>query len=464
MELPGCEQRDQQHSVDRMSQSPVSQHTTPASSTWSTCDLSQHLALSFLAPRLTLTLAPPLPQLALMSPSPLLRLALVCLAVGLLCPRVDGQLNFSLTLVDGQTTPFTVSLTSPPLVANLTAVNGPAASFVAQDSFFSFPGVVLVNSYAAATLSIAFRPALFNLSFLFASFLPGNVTVQLSRMGLSVANLTFSPALVQSTQTYEGSATISAGPLSSFDLVLISDAQAVNFAAGTISGVEAPAASAVGDPLFTGLRGQSFQVHGIDGGVYALISDFSLHLNARFAFLDGPRRCPTMPSTGHPSTACWTHPGSYLSHIALATIGGSRLLIVAGDATSGFASVSLDGQSVIASVAPATLNFTGSQDLIGSFVIDSTHELSITAGYWRVVVENVDGFVNLRHVSVAPAAWSKLSAHGLLGQTWQSGSYTSRLKVIEGDVDDYIIQDNELFSSSFLYTRFVVHHAGYCGN
>ena len=399
-----------------------------------------------------------------MSPSPLLGLALVCLAIGLLCPRVDGQLNFSLTLVDGQTTPFTVSLPSPPLVANFTAVNGPAASFVAQDSFFSFPGVVLVNSYAAATLSISFRPALFNLSFLFASFAAGNVTVQLSRMGMSVANFTFSPALVQSTQTYEGSATVFAGPLSSFDLVLISDARAVNFAAGTISGVEVPAASVVGDPQFTGLRGQSFQVHGVDGGVYALISDFSWHLNTRFAFLDGPRRCPTMPSTGHPSAACWTHPGSYLSHIALATIGGSRLLIVAGDAASGFASVSLDGQSVIADVTSTTLNFTGSQNLTGSLVIDNMYELTVTAGHWRLVIENVDGFVNLRHVSVTPASWSKLSAHGLLGQTWQSKTYASPLKVIEGEVDDYIIQDNDLFSASFLYNRFAVQYAPCCGS
>src|SRR6185437_8165113 len=35
----------------------------------------------------------------------------------------------------------------------------------------------------------------------------------------------------------------------------------------------APASSARGDPQFIGLRGQSFQVHGIDRAVYALISE-----------------------------------------------------------------------------------------------------------------------------------------------------------------------------------------------
>ena len=383
---------------------------------------------------------------------------MVSLLMGLLlCVSVEGQLSFSLTLVDGQTTPFSVRLVSPPLVANFSAVGGPVASFVAQDSFFSFPGVVLVNSYSAATLSVAFQPALSNLSFVFASFVPGNVTVQLSLLGQSVTNLTFSPALVQSTQTYEGSATILARPSTSFDRVLISDVQAVNFAAGTISGVEAPAASAMGDPLFTGLRGQSFQVHGVDGGVYALVSEASLQLNARFAFLDGPRQCPTMPSTGRSSAACWTHPGSYLSHIALTTVGGSRLLVEAGSAASGFASVAVDGQSVIAGAPMSRLNFSGSLGLTGSLDINSTHELTIMAGHWQFAIENVDGFVNVRQVSVMPMSWSKLDAHGLLGQTWRSRTYSNRLKVIEGEVDDYIIQGNDLFSASFPYTRFGVH-------
>ncbi len=41
---------------------------------------------------------------------------------------------------------------------------------------------------------------------------------------------------------------------------------------------------------FVGLSGQSFQVHGMDGAVYALISDENMQLNARFAFLEGRDR------------------------------------------------------------------------------------------------------------------------------------------------------------------------------
>ena len=45
------------------------------------------------------------------------------------------------------------------------------------------------------------------------------------------------------------------------------------------------AATVSGDPSFCGLRGQLFQVHGLDGGVYNLISDAAFNLNSRFTFL-----------------------------------------------------------------------------------------------------------------------------------------------------------------------------------
>jgi len=51
--------------------------------------------------------------------------------------------------------------------------------------------------------------------------------------------------------------------------------------------------SANGEPSFTGLRGQSYQVHGISGAVYNLIRDEYISLNSRFVFLTSPRECPT---------------------------------------------------------------------------------------------------------------------------------------------------------------------------
>ena len=218
-------------------------------------------------------------------------------------------------------------------------------------------------------------------------------------------------------------------------------------------GLPETGANIVGDPQFRGLRGQSFQVHGVDGAVYNLISDPSMQLNTRFAFLEGPRPCAIMPSTGKQSTACWSHPGSYLSELALKTVGGSQLLIVAGPAASGFSSVSLDGALLQAGAASA-LDFGTGSELTGSVSVLNSHELSIHAGHFDLVVENNDGFVNLRSVSVPASSWSKLASHGLLGQTWQSRRYSGRIREIEGDVDDYLIEDDNLFGDSFIYNKF----------
>ena len=97
-----------------------------------------------------------------------------------------------------------------------------------------------------------------------------------------------------------------------------------------------------GDPHFIGLRGQPFQVHGLHGTVYSLIVDDSFSLNARFRFL-GSGKCPN--GTLQLVPLCWTHPGSYLSELGLRTPVGDRLVVVAGDAATGFQSISLNAES-----------------------------------------------------------------------------------------------------------------------
>ena len=99
--------------------------------------------------------------------------------------------------------------------------------------------------------------------------------------------------------------------------------------------------SALGDPSFSSFRGVHYQVHGLDGGVYALLSDPSLLINARFTFLDSGA-CPPAGVT----RACFSHPGSYLGALALRSRSGGRLLVQPGAALSGFASVELDGVEV----------------------------------------------------------------------------------------------------------------------
>lgn len=101
------------------------------------------------------------------------------------------------------------------------------------------------------------------------------------------------------------------------------------------------AASVVGDPQFVGLLGQSFQVHGVDGAVYNLISDALVLVNARFRFLS-EGEC-LHDAEGQRLFVCWSHPGSYLASLAIRTAAGDQLVIHAGAARLGFQSVLLNG-------------------------------------------------------------------------------------------------------------------------
>ena len=212
-------------------------------------------------------------------------------------------------------------------------------------------------------------------------------------------------------------------------------------------------AAVTGDPQFVGLRGQSFQVHGMDGGVYALVSDVNVQVNTRFVFLQGPRPCPVMPSTGKQASTCWSHAGSYLGELAVKTSAGDRVHIVAGSAVDGFSSVTVNGKPVAIDTA-TPLRYLHNNVPTGSLTYNNTHELTLTASLFTLTVENIDGFVNVRSLSVLDGAWGRLAAHGLLGQTWQWKRYSGRVKEIEGEVDDYAIEGDDLWGERFLFSRF----------
>lgn len=201
-----------------------------------------------------------------------------------------------------------------------------------------------------------------------------------------------------------------------------------------------------GDPQFNGLRGQDYQVHGIDGAVYNIISAPQLSVNSRFVWLDGPRDCPIIPSTGKKSVACWAHKGSYLDNLAIVNNAGAKILVQSGPADTGIALVEVNGKQI--SVGDS-VEF-GKEGVY----YNSTHEVTVNAGVFSITIENSDGFVNLRAINVKAEDWAQLKSddtHGLLGQTWRK---TSSKKVIEGRVDDYLIESSDLFDSEFMYNRF----------
>ena len=126
-------------------------------------------------------------------------------------------------------------------------------------------------------------------------------------------------------------------------------------AAGNVVQLAGPVAlpstgATVGDPQFYGFRGQSYQVHGIDGEVYNIISDANVQINGRFAFLQQARQCVKKQdirrtdADGTSSAAaaasverrlavpiqCWSHPGSYIGQLSVQTALGVRLVLQPG--------------------------------------------------------------------------------------------------------------------------------------
>ncbi len=206
-----------------------------------------------------------------------------------------------------------------------------------------------------------------------------------------------------------------------------------------------------GDPQFFGLRGQSYQVHGIDKMHYSLLSDAEVQLNSQFVFLTGPRPCPTIPGTHKRAIACWTHPGSYLGSIGLMTSYGDMVKVVSGPAAHGFSIVAVNGKSLkVGSSSPIQL--LDVEIPIGFVVLNSTHEMTIRIGPYYFVFENSDSFLNMRVFNIDSSYMDMIQAHGLIGQTWQNKMYASSLRYIEGDVEDYVV--SSLFSYDSVFNRF----------
>ena len=215
-------------------------------------------------------------------------------------------------------------------------------------------------------------------------------------------------------------------------------------------GLAAAAPSVSGDPMFTGLLGQRYQVHGVDGSVYALISDRQVQVNARFGFLDGGD-C-LRDEAGQPLFTCWTHPGSYLTALSVHVEGGV-VTMQAGGAKDGFESVVVVGGTSGRMKVGDKVTVGGAEGMEVEYLGLRTVRL-VRAGGYELTVENSDGFLNLKEVRVND--WEKLvgdvQSHGLLGQTWRRGVEGGEVKGLEGRVDDYVLQDG-LLSCSFLYSK-----------
>ena len=200
----------------------------------------------------------------------------------------------------------------------------------------------------------------------------------------------------------------------------------------------------VGDPQFVGLRGQQYQVHGIDGAVYNIVSESNTQVNSRFVFLT-EGQCPMI--AGQKDVNCWSHPGSYLGEMSFQAVVDGKLhaaLVQAGSASKGFAGVQMDGKALKVGDKVAFGDFSVS--------VNSAYSVTVITESFEFQLSNSDMFINQALRLRVPL--SQVQAHGLIGQTHSVKTYTSPLKFIDGDVDDYVIQDNDIFGSDFVFNKF----------
>ena len=226
-----------------------------------------------------------------------------------------------------------------------------------------------------------------------------------------------------------------------------------------------PSSPVMGEPHFVGLLGQLYNVPGLrgDGEVYNLISDAVLQLNARFTFLSSGR-CDTDVVTGEPLYACWTRPGMYLTAIGLRTAAGDTVEVHAGEASRGFDSLIENVHRVAITPGgeemewPVPMTHLSADDSLPPLTIqriDNRTLIIANAGLYTLTLHNSDSFVTLQ---VELLSMSRLvrreRSHGLIGQTWLLRTDGLEAASIEGRVDEYREQRDELLGRTFVFNRF----------
>ena len=101
------------------------------------------------------------------------------------------------------------------------------------------------------------------------------------------------------------------------------------------------------------------------------------------------------------------------------------------------------GDSVVAE--PAELAFSVRRS--------SSHSVLVTTPTFGCELERSDRFVNLVQLC-ALVPLQQLTSHGLLGQTHNRTKYKSPLRCVEGEVDNYAIDEDDLLGTHLAYSRF----------
>ena len=239
-----------------------------------------------------------------------------------------------------------------------------------------------------------------------------------------------------------------------------------NLGSGVNNGTYVSPNGIVGDPQFNGFAGQQFQVHGVPGAMYNIISAPAFQFNAEFAFLTEGVCSAELQRR----TMCWTHPGNYLGSVAVQARNG-----VTGEETVVLVRSGAHDEGLSVYVNDQALAVSPDQQRFGPLSVRHVDAFTalVTHADWVVQLDNSHFFLNqqvamqaglnraIKEVK-AKAAKAKraltadeLAAlpHGLLGQTWNEKRYANQWKHIQGHIADYQLSDG-LLGHACVYNRY----------
>ena len=225
----------------------------------------------------------------------------------------------------------------------------------------------------------------------------------------------------------------------------------------------------IGDPSFVGFNGEHYQVHGIEGKIFNLITAETFQMNALFGLLEAGqtmtsaqmKRAQSMniaarlnaKKTGKampaplPVTAAWSHDGTYLTEIGI-KLGAHQIQLIAGEYAQGLVAT-VDGRVITPSSTPIVFANGMSITLATAHAIDITHPLL------SLTIANSDKFFNIDAAALSLTAdVSKIN--GLLGQSAHpSFKVQNTAEFRYHIVYDYLIQTDSLFDDDFVENKFV---------
>jgi len=208
----------------------------------------------------------------------------------------------------------------------------------------------------------------------------------------------------------------------------------------------------LGDPEFFGFAGQKYEIHGVPDQVFNIITSPLMQYNALFVYIGHKSAYHCNKTRTHP----WTHAGTYLGSLGIQTAGGDKLELHSGTCQKGIKSITLNGHKMKVGERKM-LSQVPESGITQQVYFKDIFTVEVRLAEVTLHLTNSDNFFN-QEVALTTYGEEKLSTHGLLGQTWNKKTYVvdGVRRVIEGVPTDYLVQEEELFGTNFIYNRFNV--------